>query len=315
MLALLDRPDEARWAELAAEFEAEAGPAPDTPEGRTERRLRIARRERSERLAFLFDKYGVDSALLHFFHGGNIQWPFFEMEDWAAVYADEVSLVLVRRTPRYLSLIERREGRLEPLGQLALSGFLADRGGPRYNRMSAAAAEKALGAEREAGEPVFTPRERGELHFRIGIGWQSRPDGGREAWQWAVYSHSRALAARPGWPLARLNLAFALLKLDPDGLAAFEGVAALERHLASRGRAALLAGRPAEIAVSEFESLIDEGEHAHKAKLGLAMGMEELGGREEAARHYRAFLDSGRGLARDRRIAADRLEALVGQPP
>ena len=243
-------------------------------------------RDRLERLLHYHD---VNVALVFHYGGGNPLWPVFDLDKWAVVHADETALVLARRIAANRALIDKHEPHLDAEAEAVLSKRLAERGrgdaaraaraaargdevtsaafaarGRKADLAAAGAAERAFKAEAASGARAFADRERAALHFRMGVG--AVYIGEAEA---AAGMYEKALALRPDFMEARLNLGHVRLRLGKPDLARRE----IERAL--------------ELAPDKPEALY-----------GLARSLEELGRRDEARAAYRRFIETGAGNAR-----------------
>jgi tetratricopeptide (TPR) repeat protein len=257
----------------------------------------------------VFDYHDVNIALIFHYGGGNPLWPVFDLEEWAVVHADEAALVLARRIAMNRSLIEKHEPRLGATGEAVLSKRLAERGrgdaaraaratsraeeseraprkdiestkeeasrqramakafrarGRRSDLAATRAAEKALKTEATSGEKPFSNRRRAALRFRIGVG--ALYIGEVEA---AAEMYVKALALRPNFMEARLNLGHVRMKLGKHDLARLDFEKAL----------LLAPGKP-------------------EALYGLARSLDQLGLRAEATEAYRRFINTDAGGAR-----------------
>jgi tetratricopeptide (TPR) repeat protein len=243
-----------------------------------------------ERLERLFDYHDVHVALVFHYGGGNPLWPVFDLDEWAVVHADDAALVLARRIAVNRTLIDKHEPHLSAEAEAVLSKRLAERGrgdaaraaraaargdepsskafaarGRKADLAAAGAAERALSSEAASGARTFADRERAALHFRMGVGalYIGEPAA-------AAGMYEKALALRPDFMEARLNLGHVRLRLGKPDLARRE----IERAL--------------ELAPDKPEALY-----------GLARSLEELGRRDEARAAYRRFIDTGAGGARE----------------
>jgi len=253
-----------------------------------------------DRLERVFDYHDVNLALVFHYGGGNPLWPVFDLEEWAVVHADEAALVLARRIAANRALIGRHERRLGAGGEAALSKRLAERGrgdagraaraaargdeasarafaarGRKSDIGAAGAAKRALKTEAASGARLFSDRRRAALHFRMGVG--AFLIGEPEA---AALMYEKALALRPDFVEARLNLGYVRLKLgSPD------------------------------LARSEFDKALAQAPGRPEALWGIARSLEELGLIAEAAEAYRGYLKTGAGGPPQREKARACLDA------
>jgi len=189
--------------------------------------------------------WGLDAALLHFYRGRNRFWPHFDLDRWAVVFADDASVVLLLRSARNRSVIEKHEGALGAHGFRALSDKLAVLG-ESHIRRAIVAADRALGASGRFRP--FTGRQRALLLRRSALGLRYAGD-----FEASIARYREAISLAPDVPSIRTNLAWVLLDAGEY-----------------------------ETARAEFERALREGPAHPEALLGLARALARSGDRAEA---------------------------------